>query len=127
MANSKLESGIWRSDVGVEGARSRGDEHLVDGFDPGFVVRGRLVFGGGVGIAVDLDEDEACGVVLLLEEFEAGDAGLPGAVLGVDGGGGLEGVDEFGFDVGVDDEDLHRFIVESKAVLAKAQRTQRKP
>jgi hypothetical protein len=54
------------------------------------------MFGGGGGVAIDLVEDESRGVVLLLEEIEARDAGFLGAVFGVDGGGLLEGVDELG-------------------------------
>ncbi len=93
--------------VSVECARAWRDEHIVHRFDPRIVVRGGFVFRGSVGVAVDLDEDEARGIVLLLEEFEAGDAGFPGAVFRVDYGGGFEGIDEFGFDLGVDDQSLH--------------------
>ena len=58
-------------------------------------------------VAVDLDQREAGGVVGLLEEVEAGDAGLAGAVAGVVDGGRLEGRDGLGLDVDVDDEDEH--------------------
>ena len=69
------------------------------------------MLGGGGGVSIDLVEDESGGVVLLLEEIEAGDAGFFSAVLGVDGGGLLEGVDELGFDARLNDEDVHASII----------------
>src|ERR1039458_171902 len=102
-----LMSSTGGDDVRVAGAGARGDEHTVDLCDPGVVVGGLFVRGGGTGIAVDLVEHEAGGIVLLLEEIEAGDAGFFGAGCGVDAGGCDEGVDELGFNVGVNDEDVH--------------------
>jgi hypothetical protein len=69
------------------------------------------MLGGGVRIAIDLDQDKSGRVVLLLEEIEAGDAGFFGAVLGVDGGGLPEGVDELGFDARLNDKDVHASII----------------
>ena len=62
----------------------------------------RDLVGGG---ALDLDEDEAVGGVGLLEDIEAGDAGLEDAGAGVGERGGFERFGALGFDVdeGVDD------------------------
>jgi hypothetical protein len=68
----------------------------------GFFVGGDGGFG-----AVDFPEFEAGGVVLMLEEVEAGAAGFLGAVAGVFDGGGAEGFEVFGFDLNVDLEDEH--------------------
>ena len=82
-----------------------------DLFHPGVVVGGLLVFGGRAGVAIDFVEDEFGRVVLLLHEIEARHTGFPGAVLGVNGGGFLEGVDELRFDARMNDQDVHPYII----------------
>src|SRR5450755_1332125 len=106
-----LKSVAGGKDVGEQGAGAWLLEHVAHRFRPGEVVRGLLMLGGRGGVAIDFVQDESGGVVLLLEEIEAGDAGFFGAVLGVDGGGLLESVDEFGFDARLNDEDVHASII----------------
>src|SRR5450756_1524596 len=107
----RLPSFAGGENVGVEGAGARLLEHVAHLFHPGVVVRGLLMFGRGGGVAIDLVEDEFCGVVLLLQEIEACYAGFFGAVFGIDGGGLLEGVDELRFDARMNDEDVHASII----------------
>ena len=71
------------------------------------IVRGELVGGLGFRSAVGFDEDETSGVVGLLDDIEAGDAGLAEAGGGVGEDGGFEGVDGFGADLDVDVNDEH--------------------
>ena len=57
--------------------------------------------------AVGFDEHEARGIVGLLDDIEARDAGLADARTGVGERGGLEGVDALGFHVNEDMDDVH--------------------
>src|SRR5262249_35013439 len=61
-----LEPAIARYDVRIEGTRPGSDKHLLRLGYPFGVVRCLLVRRGSLGIAIDLVEDEAAGVVLLL-------------------------------------------------------------
>lgn len=63
--------------------------------------RGRL------GSAVDFGQQEARGIVELLQDVEGGDAGFLEAVAGVFEGGGAEGLDGFRSDVDMDLDDEH--------------------
>jgi hypothetical protein len=96
-----------RHDIGIEGARARGDEHIGHLLNPGVVVRRLFVRDGTAGIKVNFYQNKACRVVLLLEKIEAGDAGLFGAGFRVDSSGFNEGCDALGLIVGVNDEDVH--------------------
>jgi len=62
------------------------------------------VTGGGVGIAIGFEEEEAGRIVQLLEAIEAGDAWFASALPGVGDGGLLERLDTIRFDV---DEDVN--------------------
>jgi hypothetical protein len=68
----------------------------------GFLVRSRRG-----GRPIDLDEHEAGGIVGLLDNIEAGDAGFAHAVTGILEARGLEGLDALGFYVDVDMDDEH--------------------
>jgi hypothetical protein len=70
-------------------------------------MRGLLVRGGGVGRAVDLDEDETRGIVGLLDDVKTGDAGFAHTLAGVRETRGGEGLDASGSDVDVDMNDEH--------------------
>ena len=74
------------------------------------VVRRLLVGRRGLGGAVDLDQQEPGGVVLLLEHVEPGDARLLQAVPRVLDAGGLEGLDPVGLHLDVDVDDQHGMV-----------------
>jgi len=76
-------------------------------FDPLLVVSGRFVLRGRVRGFVRFVKDEPGGIVLLLHQVEAGDAGLLRALPGTFQRGFLECRNAVGFDVAVHDENLH--------------------
>src|SRR5581483_9202623 len=80
--------------------------HGSHGVTPDLVMPGFLVRGGSLGGAIGFDENEARGIVLVLDDIEAGDARLLDAGGGVGKRGLFESVDAIGFDVNlnVDDE-----------------------
>lgn len=101
-ATSSSEVGVGREEVGEFHAGARFGHHRRDGVAPGGVVGGGLVGGRRVGCAVGFDEDEAGGIVGLLQDIEACDTGLADAGAGVGERRGLESCDVFGFHVNVD-------------------------
>ena len=66
---------------------------------------GLLVRGIGIHIAIDLDEQETRGVILLLDDVETQHAGLVDAFARIGEGGSFEDFNAFRFDVDVDMND----------------------
>ena len=97
-----------REDVGEFDTGARGGHHVSDGVTPGGVMGGLFVGEGIAGGAVDFNEEEVGGLIVLLEEVEAGDAGLMQAGAGVGDGGVFERLDVFGLDGDMDMNDEHR-------------------
>src|SRR5689334_10561946 len=94
-------------------ARARRHPHLRDLFVPLQIVFGLLVLRRRFFIAIDLDQHDLVGIVLLLQELESRDTGFLGALSGVDLGSGYKFVEVFRFHVSMNDENVHGFMVAS--------------
>lgn len=102
--------GIIREEIGVFDSGARFGHHKGDGIAPLEIMGGFLVFGGGIRVPVDFDQNEARRVIGLTDEVEASDAGFLDAAASIFEGGFDECLDVFGFDVDVDMDDLHREV-----------------
>src|SRR5271157_5455281 len=87
---------VFRVNLGELHAGARGRHHAGDGLGPLLVVGRLLVRGGSLGGAVDLDQQETCRIVLLLQNVEAGNARLRQAVPRVLNASRLESFDLVG-------------------------------
>ena len=67
---------------------------------------GFLVAGGCFGIPISLDQNESRGIVFLLDDDEARDAGFQDAIAGIFDGGGSEGFYAFRLHVNMNNEHL---------------------
>ena len=99
-------------------ARPRLREHVADLFHPGQVMRRFLVLHRRVRVAIDLDQDEPRGIVLLLQEVEPGYPRLLGAMPRVYDGCFFESLDKFRFDVCVHQKNSNTMNEEQDRALS---------
>ena len=68
----------------------------------GFLMAGRRL-----GVPIDINQQEPGGIIGLLDDIEARDAGFPDTVAGVFDRGGSEGIDAFRFHLYMNMNDEH--------------------
>jgi len=100
-----------RDNVSVFNTCARLGHHILDGITPFLIVRRFLVPGRIIWSAVDFDQDKARRVVLLLEDIESRDTRFLYAVTGVLNGGGPEGFNPIGLNMGKNMDYKHNILL----------------
>ncbi len=97
--------GIGREQVLEFNAGAGLGHHVADAIAPLLVMRGLLVEGGSIVRAIGFDQHEARGVIELLDDIKAGNAGFENAIPRVLQGGFVKGFNAFGLNVNVNMND----------------------